>query len=107
RARSEQIPTHADEIAEIEQLVELKSRFAHKVELHVNLQPLACLLQMGKSSFALSSNRHKAPGNADVDSLTLQLLPGRIGVLSENLWNGVRGLELTGIALLSKSFDLP
>ena len=61
---------------------------------------------MGKSGFALPANRHQAPGNAHIDALALQLFPTQIGVICNNLWDGMCELEPAGIALLSESFNL-
>ncbi len=52
-ARAEKISGHANVVAQVKQLVQGKTFFPHEVELHVNLQTLAALLQMGEPGFAL------------------------------------------------------
>ena len=74
-ARAEEVSLHADVVADVEQLVELKAFFADVVEPDVNLQALAALLKMREAGLALHANGHDASGDADVDARRFQLRP--------------------------------
>src|SRR5947209_3626273 len=104
--RAKQISTHANEVSQIKQLVQLKTFFSDEVELYVNLQPLARLLKMSKTGLTLSAYRHQTSGDAHIHALALQLLCGRLGVPGKNFWKALSGNELTRIALLSESLNL-
>ena len=71
-AGAEEVALHADVVAEVEQLVELKRLFADIVEADINLKPLAALLQMGEACFSLHADRHQASGDADVHRVAPQ-----------------------------------
>ena len=77
-ARAEQIAGDADVVAQVEQLVEREALLAHRVQPHINLQPLALLLQRGKAGLALRADGHDAPGDRDRDAVRLKLFAGRL-----------------------------
>ena len=84
----------------------MKTLFADKIELHVDLEPLARLLQMRESCLPLSTYRHKSTRNAHIDAIGVQLLAGEVGILGNNFRNGMRELKFPRIALLSQRLDL-
>ncbi len=105
-AGAEEIALHADVVAEVEQLVEREALFADEVELDVDLQLLAALLEMGESGLALQADGHDASGDADVDARVFQLL-GRFGkVLVENLREGMRGFVTVRVGELAEGLNL-
>src|ERR1700758_2836168 len=106
RARAKQISTHTNVIAQIEQLPQLKPRVANRVLLHVNLQPLAILLEMRKSSLAHQADRHDASCNAHRHARRLELLGSLPTVFTQNLRDGMAEVVLAGISRLSESFNL-
>ena len=93
-------------ISEVEQLVEFESLVADGISLHVNLQLLAALLQMGEPSLAHQPDGHDASGDSNVYARIFQLLRGFVRVFSQDLRDCVREFVLPGIGLLPKSFNL-
>ena len=59
-AGAEEIAGDADVVAQVEELIERESLFAHRVEPHVDLEALSLLLQGSKPGFALRANGHNA-----------------------------------------------
>src|SRR2546430_2467559 len=76
------------------------------ISLHVNLQLLAALLQMGEPSLAHQPDGHDAPGHAHVHARIFQLLRCFVRVFSQDLRDCVREFVLPGIGLLPESFNL-
>ncbi len=105
-ARAEQIAAHADVVAEIEQLVQGETFFAHEVELHVDLQPLAALLQVGKAGLALETYRHDASGDLYRNARIFQLLSRLFAVFGQYLRHRMSKGELVGIGLLAQGFNI-
>ncbi len=103
---AEEIAFHADVIAGVQQLVELKSLFANIVEPDIDLQPLAALLQMGKSSLSLYADGHQASGKADVHARRFEFGSGLGRIFLENLGNVVGGFVAIGIRRLPQRLDL-
>src|SRR5258708_35189969 len=62
---AEEITAGANVIAEVEELVKFESFFSHGIFLHVNLQTLSVLLQMGKPSFSHETDRHDPSSDAN------------------------------------------
>jgi hypothetical protein len=93
-------------VAQVEQLIERESLLAHRVQAHVNLQPLAVLLKGGKSGLPLRANGHDAPGHGHGDPIGLQGLGLRLVPLCAHLGNGVRSRELVGIGRLAQLLNL-
>ena len=93
-------------ISEVEQLVEFESLVADGIFLHVNLQLLTALLQMGEPSFAHQSDGHDAPSYSNVHARIFQLLCCFVRVFSQDLRDCVREFVLPGIGLLPESFNL-
>ncbi len=75
-AGAEEIALHPDVVAEVQQLIKREALLADRVQAHVNLQPLAMLLQMGKPRLALQADGHQPAGHGDRGALRLQV-PGR------------------------------
>src|SRR4051794_12917129 len=96
---AEKVSTDADEVSKIEQLIELKTFFSDKVELHVNLQPPSRLLKMSKTGFPLSAYRHQPSRDAHINAIAVQLLGSRIRIFGDNLGNGMGRHELARVAL--------
>ncbi len=71
-AGAEDVAGDADVVSQIEQLVELKALLAYGIEANVDLQPLAALLQLGKTGLALGADGHDAPGDRDHGPLRVQ-----------------------------------
>jgi hypothetical protein len=105
-AGAEQISANADVVAEIEQLEKLESLVAHGILLYVNLKLLAHLLHMHEAGLAHKAHGHDASCDAYVHARGLELLIGRIGVLRQDLGNGVGELESVRIGLVAKGFNL-
>ena len=63
---AEQVAFDADEVAQVEELIERIFLFADGVLAHVDLESLAILHQMREASFAHAANGHNAPGDADL-----------------------------------------
>ncbi len=103
---AKQISADPDVVAEVEQFVQFESFFPHRIFLDVNLQSLAALLEVGKSSLPHQPDRHEPAGNAYVDPRILQLLGSLVRVLRKNLRNGVTEIVLARIRRLTESFDL-
>ena len=105
-AGAEEVSADPDVVAEVEQLVKLKSFFTYGIFLHVNLQALSGLLQVREASFAHEADCHDAPGDAHVDAWILQLFSSLLGIGGENVWNRVGEIVLAGVRLLSEGFNL-
>ena len=104
--RAEQIPAHANVVAQIEQLVKLKCLVADRILLHINLQSLPVLLKMRKPGLAHQTQRHDASSHTNADPRSFQLLGGLVGVIRQNLGNRVRKSVLAGIERLAKRLNL-
>src|SRR5207302_4813735 len=63
---AEEITTHADVVAQVEQLIERKPLFADEVELHIDLELLSALLQVREAGLALQAQRDNASGNPQI-----------------------------------------
>ena len=87
-------------------LVKLESLFAHRIFLHVDLQPLPTLLQMGESRLAHQPDRHDAPGDAHGHAILSSCFAGLSRVIGQNLRNRVGVFVAVRIRLLSESFNL-
>ena len=105
-AGAEQVAADADVIADVEKPVEIEALVSHGIFFHVNLQALSALLQVGEAGFPQQADGHDASGDANVDSRPLQLLGGLVGIVRQNLRDGVGKVELVGIGSLSERFDL-
>ena len=105
-AGAEEIAAHANVVAQVKQLVKGKTFFADEVQLHVDLQPLAALLEMRKAGLALQANRDDAPGDFYRNTRIFQLLGCLLAVFSQNLRDGVGKGELVRIGLLAQGFNL-
>ena len=68
--RAEQISCHADDVADIENLVQLVCLFADRILLYVDLQALSVLEQVKESCFAHAPDALDASGNPDTHSFT-------------------------------------
>jgi hypothetical protein len=104
--RAEQVAADADVIAEVKQSVEIKPLVTDCVFFYVDLEPLACLLEVSESGFAHETDRHDAAGDAHVDARVLQLLRGFCRVLREDLRNAVSEVVFARVGFLSERFNL-
>ncbi len=105
-ARAEEIARSADVVAQVEQLVERKALLAHRVQPHVDLQPLAALLEGGEAGLALGADSHDPPGHGDRHAAGFESLARRLAPLRPHLGDGVRGREPVGIGGLPQLLDL-
>ena len=105
-ASAEEIAACSNVIAQIEQLEKLEALFTDRVFFHVDLQPLAALLQVSKRSFPHEAKRHDAPRNAYVRAVRLELLGGLGGIVRDYLRDGVREVEAARIAFLPEGLNL-
>ena len=98
-ACAEEVPAHADVVAQIEKFVESESLFADIVLANVDLEALAALLELREASFALNADGHDATGDGDFDGMRrgLELLGGKGAVGDAELRNGVGGGVVIGI----------
>ena len=103
---AEKISAGADVVAEVEQLIEFKSLFADRVFLHINLEPLAVLLQMREPRLAHEANGHDPSSYADVRSRGFELFAGLVRIFGQNLRQGVGKIVFCGICLLAESLNL-
>ena len=69
RPRPHHVAAHADVVAQVQQLVQRKRVLAHIVLAHVDLHPLAALLQLREPGLALHPDRHNPPGDRHLDLL--------------------------------------
>ena len=95
-------------VAQVEQLVQRETVFAHIVLAHVELHPLARLLQLRKSSLALNADRHDASGDGDLDLLARfkiggELFGGHRVILRAQLRDGERSGVAIGIGRLGEA----
>ena len=104
--RAEQVAADADVIAEVEQSVEIKPLVTDCVFFYVDLESLACLLEVSESGFAHETDRHDAASNAHVHARLLQLFRGFSGVLGEDLRNAVSEVVFARVGFLSERFNL-
>ena len=72
---TEQVAFDADQVAQIEQLIERVFLFADRVLAHINLQLFAILHQVREPRLAHAANGHNAPGDTDFDATALTV-PG-------------------------------
>ena len=93
-------------VAQVEQFVELKAFLADSILLHVNLQPLRVLLQVGKSGLAHQANRHNASRNPHVDWRSREFFRSFFRIPGENLRNCVREIVFCRIRRLAERFNL-
>src|SRR6185503_11829132 len=83
-----------------------KSFFANEVELYVNLQTLAALLQMGKTRLALETYRDDAASYFYRNTRIFQLLGRLFAEVGQYLRHGVGKSELVRIGLLAQGFNI-
>src|SRR5262249_18422994 len=102
---AEQVTAHADVVAQIEQFVERKTLLAYEVELHVDLQLLPALLQVGESGLALQAQGDHAPGHFHRDARLLQLFAGVVTEVAQNLRHSVGSRKATRVSLLAQGFN--
>jgi len=93
-------------VAQVKQLVKGKTFFPDEIQLYVDLQPLAALLEMGKTSLALQTDRNDASGNFYRNTRILQLLGCLFAVFGQDLRDGVGEGELVRIGLLAQGFNI-
>ena len=65
---TEQVAFDADQVAQIEELIERIFLFADRILANVDLELLAILHQMREAGLAHAANGHNAPGDADLDA---------------------------------------
>src|SRR5664279_3858249 len=101
-AGTEEVSLDADVVTQVEQFVELEPLFADEVELDINLQPLAALLEMRESGLTHETDRHDSTRDADVDARLGQFFGGLGQAFIENLRDGVRAVSYTHLTLPTK-----
>ncbi len=105
-AGAEEIAGDADVVAEVEQLVKLKGLLAYCVEPHIDLEPLAALLELREAGLALGADGHDASGDGDIDALGLELLGGPAVELRAQRGDLMRGAVMIGIGGVTQRGDL-
>ena len=106
-ARAEQISAHPDVVAQIEQFVQFETLLANRIFLHIDLQSLAALLQVGESRLAHQPDRHDPSGNAHIDARWFEFLRGLGRVVAQNLSGRVTEFVFVAIGGLAESLNLP
>ena len=106
RPGAEQVAAHSHVIAKVQQLVKRPALLAHGIHPHINLQPLAALLQRRESGFAHDADSHDPAGDGHGRALGFQRLCRRLAPFRANLRNGMRGRELVGIRCLPQLLNL-
>ena len=102
---AEQVALDADDVADIEQLVERKILFADRVLAHIDLQLLAVLHQMRETGLAHAADGHDAAGDAHLDA-RLQLCSAVfVAVFGQDLRDGVREIEPLAVRLKPERFN--
>ena len=99
---AKQITAHTDVVSQVEQLVESKPFFSYKIQLHVNLQALAVLLEVGKPGLALQANGDNPSRYFHVHLIACKFLGSLFAILSQDLRDGMRKLKPVGIGLLAQ-----
>src|SRR5262249_51093007 len=103
RAGAEEVSFNADDVADVEELEELKIALGDGVFLDVNLHPLAGLLKVHEARLAHGTARHHATGDADAD-FGRELFGGLRAVGGEDLRDGVRELEAAAVGQVAECF---
>ena len=101
---AEQVAFDADDIAEIEHLVELVFVLGNRVLADVHLQSLAGLHQVHESGLAHAADGLDAAGDADLGFIG-ELFRGFGRVRCENLRNGVREIESLAVGAEAERLD--
>ncbi len=104
-SRTEEIPFHSDNVAEVEQLPQREVALAHRVLLHINLGPLAALLEMRKPGFTHAAHGLNAARNAHRGAL-LELFRRLRAPVPKHLRNGVGEIEALAVGMKAERLYL-
>src|SRR5205823_12571489 len=77
-----------------------------KIQLHVNLQARAVLLEMGKTGLALQANGDNSSRYSHVHSIACKFFGRLFAILSQDLRDGMRELKPVGIGPLAQGINL-
>ncbi len=103
-AGPEQVALHADDVADIQHLEELEIALADRIFLHVNLQPLAVLLEVREARLAHVANSHHASGHTHAH-FGCEFLGGLGAVCAQDLGNGVGEIVAPAVGAVAQRLD--
>ena len=95
----EDAPLDADEVAEIEQLVDREVALRQRVLAEVDLNPFAAVGDDQEVGLAEAADGQDAAGRARLRLLRLERLAGLVAVRLEELFDGVGALELARVRI--------
>ena len=103
RLGAEQVPLDADEVSQVEQLVDFEVLFAHHVPPDVDLQPSGSGGQVRKAGLPVGADGHDAPGDAHVDFGAFEFLASGSLVAFDGLLDSVRGIEAVRVGRVAEA----
>jgi hypothetical protein len=103
-ARAEQVAFHADNVAQVEALVDGEIALGDSVLLDVNLEALAVLRQMREARLTHTAQSLHAPGDADVHGRR-ELFRGLRPILGQDSGDRVSELEALAVGPESQRLD--
>src|SRR5437899_46623 len=95
---AKEISIHADNVADIQELIQREILLAHCVLANVDLHALAVLQQMCESGLAHASDGYDPARDAHIHAW-LELLGSLVAVLRQYLRNCVREIESMAVGL--------
>ena len=102
---AKEVAGDADEVADVEKLVELEVTLSHGIQAHVDLQALAARRQMRKAGLPVGADGHHSPRHPDRNPLGAQLLRRRRGIGAQYLRDGVCKVVMARIQLETQLGD--
>src|SRR5438093_5110271 len=106
RARAKQRAFDSDEIADIEQFVQLKVPIRKQVLPRVNLKLALAIRKRDESGLAERTIREDPPGNADLDFAMLQVFGGFLRELLDDFLQRVRVPVIRRIGVVAEFLNL-
>ena len=105
-AGAEQVALDADDVADVEQLVELEFALGDVILAHVDLEALAVLHQVQRIRPCPCGGRSECGRRHERVTPVLQLFGGLRVVVRANLRNGVGEIEAVAVGLVPERLDL-
>ena len=98
--------THADVVAQIQQVKQLKPLLPHHILFHIDLNALPGTLQVRKPRLPHQPVRHNPPGHTHFLAAGLQLRPLHRRIVLEQLRGALRPAKFSRKCFMPKGLDL-
>jgi hypothetical protein len=106
RLRAEQVPSHPDGIAQVQQMKEFESLFSENIFLYIDLDALPGPLQVRESGFAHKPQGNDPPGDAYSLTVRLQLRTKGVSESFHQCGRRIRPAKFAGIRFMPQRLNL-